>query len=586
MLDRWIDDQDDEVRLGIYIDCENNYVTEHIHSVMSNLPEGVTSVAKAYGDWSNPRLSNCTEQLHHYGISVETVVGASSKASISDMYLIKDATRDMYQGKYDHLVLITADSDFHPLALEARSVGLDVTVIGLAVSRHLAAAASHAVVLNGVRQEDLDGYCNTLVSTMLAEGTLTKIRNIHHKVLLAGIVDAHLKLNTPLGEWLNAKDVGLELMRLFPKIYCVSKYRTMWDIVKELPHLISQRDSPDTREYQLTLLPAAIGAEKVDNAGNAEVNKEPSQSPAKQECERAEDKNRLYRVSAAPNQTNKLPTGKPSKAAEEHASSSPTRLNTTGSQWVRQELMRAGISFIYVKHHFGGYAKARVITAVVAAMGRLGGYRQWHSEKDLEKKAADLLSGFSVAYFSNSMRQLHELIRHLDDLFETRGDFNSGFEHRLKSQFRYRLSLEESLTLGASKTDKIGTDEDWLVGFSVEAGLCPKALTKQYGMVEVRRIAACLSTFERALREEKQTKGSVQKNVPLDRMSVKFGLLSRRDDFVNEMSSPEALGAFLGRYTHLFIVNERNGQQIVELVRPVPELISIAHQLPKRLNFN
>ncbi len=117
-------------RLAVLIDADNTsakLVKEMFEELASY---GTITVKRAYGDWTNPRLSGWREQLLGNAISPQQQFAYTVGKNATDSALIIDAMDLLYSGNVEGFALVSSDSDFTPLATRLREAGRRVIGVG------------------------------------------------------------------------------------------------------------------------------------------------------------------------------------------------------------------------------------------------------------------------------------------------------------------------------------------------------------------------------------------------------------------------------------------------------------------------
>lgn len=127
--------------VAVLLDAEN-VASTHLDFVMEKASKyGALLIRRAYADWSMSHVSSYREVLKkHAFLAIHQFSGFSGKNS-SDMALSVDAMDLAYKNKPDVVVVVTSDSDFIPLVIKLREMGIHVIGVGNAnVSRGLVSA--------------------------------------------------------------------------------------------------------------------------------------------------------------------------------------------------------------------------------------------------------------------------------------------------------------------------------------------------------------------------------------------------------------------------------------------------------------
>jgi len=106
-------------RIAIFFDCENVNVKylQEIYDQLAN--DGQVIMSRAYADWNNSRHNRWREALSEFAI--EQIQPNSSGKNSSDMKIVIDVMKTIYEKKVDIIVLVSSDSDFSSLAIEIKS---------------------------------------------------------------------------------------------------------------------------------------------------------------------------------------------------------------------------------------------------------------------------------------------------------------------------------------------------------------------------------------------------------------------------------------------------------------------------------
>ncbi len=119
-----------DVRIGVLIDADNTSGT-HAKAILDELASyGVTTVKRAYGDWTTSQLGGWKDALVRHAIQpIQQFANTKGKNS-TDSALIIDAMDLLYAGNLDAFALVSSDSDFTRLAHRLRESARTVYGIG------------------------------------------------------------------------------------------------------------------------------------------------------------------------------------------------------------------------------------------------------------------------------------------------------------------------------------------------------------------------------------------------------------------------------------------------------------------------
>jgi uncharacterized protein (TIGR00288 family) len=120
----------DATKLAVLIDADNtrSSVTKELLAEISKY--GVSSVKRAYGDWTTTQLKGWKEHLHKYAIQPIQQFSYTSGKNSTDSSMIIDAMDLLYSGSFDGFCIVSSDSDFTRLATRIRESGKLVIGIG------------------------------------------------------------------------------------------------------------------------------------------------------------------------------------------------------------------------------------------------------------------------------------------------------------------------------------------------------------------------------------------------------------------------------------------------------------------------
>ena len=120
----------DDNRLAVLIDADNttSKVVKELFEELAGY--GTITVKRAYGDWTNPRLSGWREVLLGNAISPQQQFAYTVGKNATDSALIIDAMDLLYSGNVEGFAIVSSDSDFTPLATRLRESGKRVIGVG------------------------------------------------------------------------------------------------------------------------------------------------------------------------------------------------------------------------------------------------------------------------------------------------------------------------------------------------------------------------------------------------------------------------------------------------------------------------
>ena len=117
-------------RLAVLIDADNAQaaICEALLAEISKL--GVSTIKRAYGDWTTPNLAPWKEHLLRHAIHPVQQFSYTQGKNATDSALIIDAMDLLYSGNVEGFCLISSDSDFTRLAARLRESGMLVYGFG------------------------------------------------------------------------------------------------------------------------------------------------------------------------------------------------------------------------------------------------------------------------------------------------------------------------------------------------------------------------------------------------------------------------------------------------------------------------
>lgn len=121
---------DSRARLAVLIDADNTS-PKYVSPLLDELAKyGVTTVKRAYGDWTTPQLSGWKSELNKHAIGPVQQFSYTTGKNSTDSALIIDAMDLLYSGNLDAFAIVSSDSDFTRLATRIRESGKTVYGLG------------------------------------------------------------------------------------------------------------------------------------------------------------------------------------------------------------------------------------------------------------------------------------------------------------------------------------------------------------------------------------------------------------------------------------------------------------------------
>lgn len=186
-------------KLAILIDAENAQAGACSKLLEEVSKFGISTVKRAYGDWTTDRLKSWKPYLHRHAIQPIQQFSYTTGKNASDSALIIDAMDLLHTGNLDGFCLVSSDSDFTRLATRIREDGLVVYGFGeQKTPEAFISACDKFIFTENLRRKDkiddenlLDRKLEELVST-----AIDAVSDESGWALLAG-VGAYITKNNP-----------------------------------------------------------------------------------------------------------------------------------------------------------------------------------------------------------------------------------------------------------------------------------------------------------------------------------------------------------------------------------------------------
>lgn len=118
------------VRIAVLIDADN-ISAKHAEAVLEELATyGTTTIKRAYGDWTSPRLAGWKAELNRLAIKPQQQFAYTVGKNATDTALVIDAMDLLWMSNVEAFALVSSDSDFTTLATRLRESGKRVYGIG------------------------------------------------------------------------------------------------------------------------------------------------------------------------------------------------------------------------------------------------------------------------------------------------------------------------------------------------------------------------------------------------------------------------------------------------------------------------
>ena len=130
------------LRLAVLIDGDNQ-APAPVENFLKKLPAyGNVTMGRVFGNWSKPAFEAWSDFCRRTGFSARQQHDYVKGKNAIDIALVIDAMELAFARNVEGFVLITADSDFTPLAVRLRELGFVVIGAGRAAAASLAAACT------------------------------------------------------------------------------------------------------------------------------------------------------------------------------------------------------------------------------------------------------------------------------------------------------------------------------------------------------------------------------------------------------------------------------------------------------------
>ena len=117
-------------KLAVLIDADNAQASICSELLAEVAKFGISSIKRAYGDWTTTNLKSWKPHLHKHAIQPVQQFSYTKGKNSTDSSLIIDAMDLLHEGNLDGFCLVSSDSDFTRLATRIRESGLIVYGFG------------------------------------------------------------------------------------------------------------------------------------------------------------------------------------------------------------------------------------------------------------------------------------------------------------------------------------------------------------------------------------------------------------------------------------------------------------------------
>ena len=150
-----ISESKNDAKIALLIDADNVAV-KYMDTIIDELSKyGDIIIRRVYGNWMNNSLKGWMDNTNKYALNLIMQESNTSGKNATDICLVIDAMKLLYEEKADMFCIASSDGDFTKLAKEIRENGIDV--IGMGEDKTPQAfirACKRFVVLNQIIDED------------------------------------------------------------------------------------------------------------------------------------------------------------------------------------------------------------------------------------------------------------------------------------------------------------------------------------------------------------------------------------------------------------------------------------------------
>ncbi len=116
--------------IAVLVDGDNSQESK-MQSVIEKISTyGRISVKRIYGNWKKENLKNWEDTIKNFAFKAQQQFDYVKKKNATDMALVVDAMELLYTGRYDAFVIVAADSDYTPLTIKLKEMGIFVVGVG------------------------------------------------------------------------------------------------------------------------------------------------------------------------------------------------------------------------------------------------------------------------------------------------------------------------------------------------------------------------------------------------------------------------------------------------------------------------
>ncbi|QYJ03993.1 NYN domain-containing protein [Nocardioides panacisoli] len=255
-------------RLAVLIDADNTSA-KHVSALLDELAAyGVTTVKRAYGDWTTPQLGGWKPELSNHAIEPIQQFSYTTGKNATDSALIIDAMDLLYSDNLDAFALVSSDSDFTGLAIRLRRSGKTVYGLGLRKTpQSLVAACDKFIYLEVLGEGEEEGSSDEAPA-------LPDLRRLLTRAVNSRAGDDHWAHLGSVGQYLNSASANFDSRNYgYPKLISLVQDQDFLDVEHE--------DGKPARVRLRSQRPAKKASKKAAAKGAAKATKKATKSAAK-----------------------------------------------------------------------------------------------------------------------------------------------------------------------------------------------------------------------------------------------------------------------------------------------------------------
>ncbi|MBQ8924525.1 MAG: NYN domain-containing protein [Lachnospiraceae bacterium] len=229
-----ISDNKNDAKIALLIDADNVAV-KYMDTIIDELSKyGDIIIRRVYGNWMNNSVKGWLENTNKYALNLIMQESNTSGKNATDICLVIDAMKLLYEGKADMFCIASSDGDFTKLAKEIRENGIDVIGMGEdKTPQSFVRACKKFVVLNQIIDEeemsdDKAQNDNKNEYNMVKENTATyglnaatdnssNKNNVTKKSTIEKAIIKIIKENNSKDKLTGLGEIGSRLSRLYPE---------------------------------------------------------------------------------------------------------------------------------------------------------------------------------------------------------------------------------------------------------------------------------------------------------------------------------------------------------------------------------